>query len=414
MRVKTEIDSDDKGKLFVGGLSWETTQENLQRYFSRYGDVIDCVVMKNSESGRSRGFGFVTFSDPANVSLVLQSGPHQLDGRTIDPKPCNPRSLQKPKRSNSYPKVFLGGLPSNITETDLRQYFQRFGKVMEVVIMYDQEKKKSRGFGFLSFEDDEAVDRCVAEHFINLNGKQVEIKKAEPRDSGKMGDGPPGQWGPPQGGPPMGMGGGMGMGGPNGQMGGPMGGPMGPMGPPGNMMQGYQGWGTPPQTTGYPGYGTPSGPGGYQGWGAPPGPQGQQMPPPQWGSNYGGPPQQQGYGSYGDMYSRGSAPGPAASAPAGPTAPGGSAAGQQKSSDYGTGYGSYSGYQDSSGYGGGRNYAGDGTSQTGGGYSGHPPVPGQSDAGVPSSSYTGGPGPQRGGNYSQPSQAPSFHPYRRM
>jgi hypothetical protein len=46
---------------------------------------------------------------------------------------------------------------------------------------------------------------------------------------------------------------GMGMGGPNGQMGGPMGGPMGPMGPPGNMMQGYQGWGTPPQTTGYPG-----------------------------------------------------------------------------------------------------------------------------------------------------------------
>lgn len=50
------------------------------------------------------------------------------------------------------------------------------------------------------------------------------------------------------------------------------------------------------------GYGTPSGPGGYQGWGAPPGPQGQQMPPPQWGSNYGGPPQQQGYGSYGKWY----------------------------------------------------------------------------------------------------------------
>jgi RNA-binding protein Musashi len=57
--------------------------ENLQRYFSRYGEVIDCVVMKNSESGRSRGFGFVTFSDPANVSLVLQNGPHQLDGRTV-------------------------------------------------------------------------------------------------------------------------------------------------------------------------------------------------------------------------------------------------------------------------------------------------------------------------------------------
>lgn len=65
--------------------------------------------------------------------------------RTIDPKPCNPRTLQKPKKGGGYPKVFLGGLPSNVTETDLRTFFTRFGKVMEVVIMYDQEKKKSRG-----------------------------------------------------------------------------------------------------------------------------------------------------------------------------------------------------------------------------------------------------------------------------
>uniref|UniRef100_A0A1B6HMU0 RRM domain-containing protein n=2 Tax=Cicadellinae TaxID=33370 RepID=A0A1B6HMU0_9HEMI len=372
MRVKNELDEDEQGKLFVGGLSWETTQENLQRYFSRYGEVIDCVVMKNSESGRSRGFGFVTFADPANVTLVLQNGPHQLDGRTIDPKPCNPRTLQKPKRSSSYPKVFLGGLPSNVTETDLRTYFMRFGKVMEVVIMYDQEKKKSRGFGFLSFEDEESVERCVSEHFVNLSGKQVEIKKAEPRDSSKMNDNSgANQWGPPQNASHMAMGGGMGMGTPSGQMGGPMGG-MGPMGP-GNMMSGYQGWGSTPQTQGYPGqwgpsnqppmngYGTPSGPGGYQNWGAPPGPQGQQMAPPQWGSNY--PPQQTGYGSYGDMYSGGAT----GAAPAGPTPP---AAPQKTANDY-AGYGGYTGYQqDSSSYGGGRSYAGPESAQgSGGGYS---------------------------------------------
>lgn len=72
--------------------------------------------------------------------------------------------------------------------------------------MYDQEKKKSRGFGFLSFEDEESVERCVSEHFVNLNGKQVEIKKAEPRDvSGKMNDGA-NTWGAPPG-AQMGMGG---------------------------------------------------------------------------------------------------------------------------------------------------------------------------------------------------------------
>lgn len=61
--------------------------------------------------------------------------------------------MQKPKRSGGFPKVFLGGLPSNVTETDLRSFFQRFGKVMEVVIMYDQEKKKSRGLFLFLYHD---------------------------------------------------------------------------------------------------------------------------------------------------------------------------------------------------------------------------------------------------------------------
>ncbi|XP_050698869.1 heterogeneous nuclear ribonucleoprotein 27C-like isoform X4 [Eriocheir sinensis] len=301
-------DGEEKGKMFVGGLSWETTQESLQRYFGQYGEVIDCVVMKNSETGRSRGFGFVTFADPNKVDSVLKSGPHELDGRTIDPKACNPRSMQKQKRNGNWPKVFLGGLPSNLTETDLRNFFSRFGGVMEVVIMFDQEKKKSRGFGFLSFETEEAVDRAVAEHFVNINGKQVEIKKAEPRDAskaqeegGQWGTHPDNHWGMPVGPPGMpGLNNGMGPG----NMGPPMGPPLGPhnsqigghMGTQGMVQGPYQGWGTPPQQQGYPpqGYGAPQGPGGYQGWGA-----SQQLQ--QWGApNYGSPGGQQ-YGSFGPM-----------------------------------------------------------------------------------------------------------------
>ncbi|MPC14215.1 heterogeneous nuclear ribonucleoprotein 27C-like isoform X2 [Portunus trituberculatus] len=334
-------DGEEKGKMFVGGLSWETTQESLQRYFGQYGEVIDCVVMKNNETGRSRGFGFVTFADPNKVDAVLKSGPHELDGRTIDPKACNPRSMQKQKRNGNWPKVFLGGLPSNLTETDLRNFFSRFGGVMEVVIMFDQEKKKSRGFGFLSFETEEAVDRAVAEHFVNINGKQVEIKKAEPRDTskaqeegGQWGAHPDNHWGMPVGPPGMpGLNNGMGPG----NMGPPMGPPLphnsqmgGHMGTQGMVQSPYQGWGTPPQQQGYPpqGYGAPQGPGGYQGWGA-----SQQLQ--QWGApSYGSPGGQQ-YGSFGDPYGRNAplsalmtgapgAPSPNLAAAAGPQ-PGGKA-----------------------------------------------------------------------------------------
>lgn len=183
-RKHTKHEDEEAGKLFVGGLSWETSQDSLLRYFSRFGEVIDCVVMKNAETGRSRGFGFVTFSDPNNMDKVIQSCPHVLDGRTIDPKPCNPRSMQqKPKRNTNWPKVFLGGLPSSITETDLRAFFGRYGEVVEVVIMYDQEKKKARGFGFLSFLTDDAVDRAVVDHYVTIQNKQVEIKRAEPRNT---------------------------------------------------------------------------------------------------------------------------------------------------------------------------------------------------------------------------------------
>lgn len=123
--------------------------------------------------GRSRRFGFVTYSDPGNVDAVLASSPHSLDGRTIDPKACNPRSMQKPKRTNLLPKVFLGGLPSSITETDLRSFFSSYGEVCEVVIMYDQEKKKSRGFGFLSFADEPSCARAVADHYVTIQNKKV-------------------------------------------------------------------------------------------------------------------------------------------------------------------------------------------------------------------------------------------------
>ena len=69
---------------------------SMLKYFSRYGEVIDCVVMKNQTTGKSRGFGFVKFRDPNCVDVVLSSGPHMLDGRQVN-QPGH-RSTCKPIR----------------------------------------------------------------------------------------------------------------------------------------------------------------------------------------------------------------------------------------------------------------------------------------------------------------------------
>ncbi|XP_060641002.2 DAZ-associated protein 1 isoform X5 [Anolis sagrei] len=201
--------ADEIGKLFVGGLDWSTTQETLRSYFSQYGEVVDCVIMKDKTTNQSRGFGFVKFKDPNCVGTVLASRPHTLDGRNIDPKPCTPRGMQpertRPKegwqkgsRSDSKSnKIFVGGIPHNCGETELREYFKKFGVVTEVVMIYDAEKQRPRGFGFITFEDEQSVDQAVNMHFHDIMGKKVEVKRAEPRDSKNQAPGPTStsQWG---------------------------------------------------------------------------------------------------------------------------------------------------------------------------------------------------------------------------
>jgi len=86
----TEV-PNDPGKMFIGGLSWQTSAEGLREYFSKFGDVTEVMVMKDPTTRRSRGFGFVTFADAASVDKVLAFGSHELDGKKIDPKVAFPR-----------------------------------------------------------------------------------------------------------------------------------------------------------------------------------------------------------------------------------------------------------------------------------------------------------------------------------
>ncbi|MDP8255363.1 MAG: RNA-binding protein [Candidatus Alcyoniella australis] len=71
-------------KLYAGGLSWNTTDESLRDAFASHGEVTDAVVIKDRDSGRSRGFGFVTMADDDSAkSAVSALNGTSLDGRTI-------------------------------------------------------------------------------------------------------------------------------------------------------------------------------------------------------------------------------------------------------------------------------------------------------------------------------------------
>jgi len=79
-------------KVYVGNLSWNTTDETLREHFSQFGQILDSIVMRDRETGRSRGFGFVTYGSQEEAdSAIQQMNEQEMDGRRVKVNLANAR-----------------------------------------------------------------------------------------------------------------------------------------------------------------------------------------------------------------------------------------------------------------------------------------------------------------------------------
>ena len=170
-------------KLFIGGLGYSTTEEELRAHFERFGDLVDCVVMKFNDTGRSRGFGFVTYSTAAGLDDCQANRPHELGGKTLETKRATPRSdAGKPEAQASVKKIFIGGVSDEMEDDDIRGHFEEFGKVQTVEQLKWNDTGKKRGFGFVEFDDYDAVDKVVliGKHTIKVGGTIISSPLTSP------------------------------------------------------------------------------------------------------------------------------------------------------------------------------------------------------------------------------------------
>ncbi|KAL9271589.1 putative RNA-binding protein ARP1 [Drosera capensis] len=88
-------------KVFVGGLAWETQKETMRKYFEKFGEIVEAVVITDKGTGRSKGYGFVTFRDAEAATKACVDGSPVIDGRGAN---CNLASLGVQRSKPSTPK----------------------------------------------------------------------------------------------------------------------------------------------------------------------------------------------------------------------------------------------------------------------------------------------------------------------
>ncbi|XP_030369692.1 ribonucleoprotein RB97D isoform X2 [Scaptodrosophila lebanonensis] len=197
MRIKEEVIADDTSevieipdtddicelehlrKLFIGGLAPYTTEENLKVYYGQWGKVVDVVVMRDSATKRSRGFGFITYTKSAMVDKAQENRPHIIDGKAVEAKRALPRPEREARETNiSVKKLFVGGLKDNHDEECLNEYFAQFGRVISVKLLVDRTTGKRRGFAFVEFDDYDAVDKAILKREHCIKYVLVDVKKS--------------------------------------------------------------------------------------------------------------------------------------------------------------------------------------------------------------------------------------------
>uniref|UniRef100_A0A8C1DZ41 Heterogeneous nuclear ribonucleoprotein D n=1 Tax=Cyprinus carpio carpio TaxID=630221 RepID=A0A8C1DZ41_CYPCA len=172
-KINASKNQQDDGKMFIGGLSWDTSKKDLTDYLSKFGEVLDCTIKTDPMTGRSRGFGFVLFRDAESVDKVLELKEHKLDGKLIDPKRAKAMKGKEPPK-----KVFVGGLSPDTSEEQIREYFGAYGEIENIELPMDTKTNERRGFCFVTYVLEDPVTQLLENRYHQIGSGKCEVKVA--------------------------------------------------------------------------------------------------------------------------------------------------------------------------------------------------------------------------------------------
>ncbi|KAG5240742.1 ribonucleoprotein [Salix suchowensis] len=172
-------------KLYFGNLPYNVDSAQLAGMIQEYGSPELVEVLYHRDTGRSRGFAFVTMSSLEDCNAVIEN----LDGSQYMGRILRVNFADKPKpKEPLYPeteyKLFIGNLSWSVTSESLTQAFQEYGNVVGARVLYDGETGKSRGYGFVCYSTKEEMETALQSlNGVELEGRALRVSLAEGRKS---------------------------------------------------------------------------------------------------------------------------------------------------------------------------------------------------------------------------------------
>ncbi|KAK1263233.1 Heterogeneous nuclear ribonucleoprotein 1 [Acorus gramineus] len=146
---------------------------------SRFGEVEDCLVLKEWITGWPRGYGFVAFASVEDAKTALASR-HILGSRNLEVKIAKPREEMKSSEKEAT-RIFINRIPNSVTEAVLQSHFEVYGEIEDLYMPKEPVNKAYRGIGFISFKNSDSVDTLMTETHT-LGGSVLLVDRAFPKD----------------------------------------------------------------------------------------------------------------------------------------------------------------------------------------------------------------------------------------
>eukprot|EP00249_Psilotum_nudum_P014927 c25072_g1_i1 orf=449-1945(-) len=175
-------------KIFVRGLGWDTNTDSLKNVFAQFGELEEGVVIMDRMTGKSRGYGFITFKHMDGALNALREPSKRIDGRmTVCQLASTGPAPTQPAQDLATRKIYVGNVPMDLPPDRLLNLFAQYGEIEEGPLGLDKQTGRSRGFALFIYKAQDAAQRALEEPVKILEGHQIFCKLAAEGQKPKLG-----------------------------------------------------------------------------------------------------------------------------------------------------------------------------------------------------------------------------------